>query len=73
MVPVVNGIAPEYEGIVEFAIIDVGVRGGSDLANRLNVQYLPTFVMVNGDGSVAQTIIGTMSEDDLRAALDALE
>jgi len=73
MVPVVNGTAPDYEGVVEFAVIDVGVRAGSDLANRLNVQYLPTFVMVNSDGSVAQTIIGTMSEGDLRAALEALE
>jgi len=75
MVPVVNGIRDEYQGSVDIVVVDCNSNAGSLLADRLGVQYLPTFVFVSSDGEVQEssTIIGSTTADALRAALDALK
>ncbi len=73
MAPVVDGLKKQYEGIVEFELYDVEKsKEGADLATRFGVQYVPTFVFVREDGTVANTIVGEVAESKLRAALDAL-
>lgn len=74
MVPVVDGIRDEYAGVVDIVVVDCYTDEGSLFADRLGVQYLPTFVFVNGDGEIQEsaTIIGSTTADALRAALDAL-
>ena len=75
MVPVVDGIRDEYAGVVDIVVVDCYTGEGSLFADRLGVQYLPTFVFVNGDGEVQEsaTIIGSTTAGALRAALDALQ
>jgi len=40
--------------------------------DRYPTQYIPTSVFVGADGTVADTVIGPLSEADLRTRLDAL-
>jgi thiol-disulfide isomerase/thioredoxin len=74
MAPVVDRLAKEYEGTVEFKLYDVEKdQAGSELASEFRVQYVPTFVFVNKDGTIDATIVGEAAESDLRDKLDALQ
>jgi thioredoxin 1 len=74
MAPVVDGLAEEYRGIVEIRQLDVeSDSAAAALASGFRVQYVPTFVFVNADGTTSDTIVGEVSEAKLRSALDALK
>ena len=40
--------------------------------NQFNAKYVPTFVFLNRDGSVATQKVGETTEADMKKALDAL-
>jgi thioredoxin-related protein len=47
---------------------------GNELASKFGVEYYPTFVFANADGSLSGLpIIGGVGEDVLRQRLDALQ
>lgn len=70
----VDGLKPEYEGKVEFRILNVETdMEANQLANSMGVTAVPTFVFVNSDGIQAGTIVGAMPEEKLREALDGLK
>jgi hypothetical protein len=75
MKPLVERLEKEYAGKVEFRrYVDSGDPVGDKLSLLFNVQYVPTFVFVNADGSVSgQPIVGEASEGVLRQRLDALK
>ena len=74
MKPVVDRLKQEYEGKVTFKLYNVeSDQEGQALAQQYGAQYVPTFVFVKSDGSVLETKVGETSEDDLKAALDALQ
>jgi len=74
MVPVVDRLKSEYEGVVEFRIINVETDAeGAKLATELGLQYVPSFVFFGSDGSQQDQRIGELSEEELRSALDALQ
>lgn len=74
MKPVVDGLQKEYEGKVEFRLMNVeSDQGAIALANKMGITAVPTFVFVNSNGISAGTQVGGMSEEDLRARLDALD
>lgn len=74
MAPVVDRLTDEYEGTVEIRALNVEEdASAAELASSFRVQYVPTFVFVNADGSTADTLVGEVSEDALRDALDALK
>ena len=75
MKPVVDRLAQQYKGKVEFRrYVDSGDPVGDKLSAEFNVQYVPTFVFVNADGSVSgQPIVGGVDESVLRQRLDALK
>jgi thioredoxin 1 len=73
MAPVVDRLSKEYGDKVEIKQMNVeNDNAAAALASEFRVQYVPTFVFVNTDGSVAKTIVGEVSEEDLRQALDSL-
>jgi len=73
MAPVVDRLKTEYEGIVDFTLYNVDNDSeGQDLAQTYGVQFVPTFVLVNSDGTFSQQLVGEISEDRMRQALDAL-
>lgn len=75
MKPLVERLEQEYGDKIEFRrYVDSGDPVGDELAAMFNVQYVPTFVFINADGSVSgQPIVGGVGEDILRKRLDALK
>ncbi len=74
MKPVVDRLKQQYEGKVEFKLYDVDKsQEGQELMSKFNAQYVPTFVFVNRDGSVATQKVGEIAESDLASVLDGLK
>jgi len=75
MKPLVERLKKQYAGRVEFRrYVDDVDPVGNQLAQQFNVQYVPTFVFVNKDGSVSgQPIVGGVDVSVLRQRLDALK
>jgi len=72
--PVVDRLKAEYEGIVEFRLINVDTHPeGGALMDKYGAQYVPTFVFLTKDGTVSQMIVGAQKESVLRGALDAIK
>lgn len=73
MAPVVDRLAKEYEGTIEIRKLNVETDGeAADLAASYRVQYVPTFVFLNSDGSTSDVLVGEQTEDQLKGALEAL-
>lgn len=74
MKPVVDGLKKEYEGKVEFRLLNVETDSeGVQLANELGIQYVPTFLYVNSDGVISSQVVGEQDVAQMRTALDALK
>ena len=39
----------------------------------MGVQYVPTFVFVNSNGVIAKNVVGEMTEQNMSAAVEALQ
>lgn len=74
MKPVVDGLQKQYGDKVEFRLLNVEKdASGIDLANRLGVTAVPTFVFINSDGVQASSTVGGMSEGQMAEALQKLK
>ena len=74
MKPLVEGLEKTYSSKVEFRRLNVeSDQNAIALANKLGVQYVPTFVFVNADGVVAKTTVGEMTLDALTSAVTSLK
>ena len=74
MVPVVDRLTGEYEGVVDVRALNVeNDEEAAQLASGFRVQYVPTFVFVDAEGTTVETLVGEVSEADLREALDAIK
>ncbi|MHB1017187.1 MAG: thioredoxin family protein [Coriobacteriia bacterium] len=74
MAPIVNGLKPQYEGKVAIRMYNVESSDvGMELAEEYGIQFVPSFVFVDGNGEYVNTIIGEISENGLKAELDKLE
>ena len=75
MKPLVEGLEKQYGTTIEFRRLNVD---GSDaaalsLADRVGVQYVPTFLYATKDGVVTNTIVGEQTTEQLKVGLDALK
>ncbi len=72
MEPVVDRLAGEYGGRIEFMVYkDVNARADiSKYAQRQGVRAVPTMVLVSGSGVELQRFVGGKSEADLRTAFE---
>jgi thioredoxin 1 len=68
MGPVFAGLAPEYEGKVKFAKLDVDESPG--VASALQVNSIPTFMLFKQNTLVAAGV-GAMQPPDLRTWIDS--
>ena len=74
MAPVVDRLTREYQGRVEIVRMNVETDdSAAELASGFKVQYVPTFVLLNADGTTSETLVGEVAEDALREALDSLQ
>ena len=67
--PILEGLAKEYEGKVNFA--KVNVDGNSSLAAKYGIAAIPTMLIFK-DGQPVQQIIGLKPKKELKKILDAL-
>ena len=75
MKPLVEGLQKQYGDKIEFRRLNVD---GSDaaslsLADKVGVQYVPTFVYATKDGIVTKTLVGEITTEQLKVGLDALK
>jgi hypothetical protein len=75
MKPLVERLKQSYAGKVETRVyLDSGDPVGDALASQFDVQYVPSFLFVNADGSVSGSLlVGGTDETTLRARIDALK
>lgn len=67
MGPIFAEVAPEYEGKVKFAKLDVDEN--PLVAGSLQIQSIPTFMLISGRTVYAQGV-GAMRPNDLRRWID---
>jgi len=74
MKPVVDGLEKSYGEKVEFRRLNVEKdQAAVELANSMGIQYVPTFLYVNTDGTVAGQVVGEQAEEQMKQALDKLQ
>ena len=75
MKPLVEGLEKQYGSSIEFRRLNVGGNDQASLAlaDKLGVQYVPTFVYATKDGVVSKTVVGEQTVAQLKAGLDALK
>ena len=74
MEPVVDRLRQEYAGKVDIKLMDLSGDDPSaeELAARFAVQYVPTYVFADADGTVRDQVVGETAESDMRVRLDKL-
>ena len=75
MKPVVDGLVKKYAGTYDIRIMNSssGDPEVASLAKKFGIQYVPTFVFVNTDGSVSEQIVGAVPASQLEAELAKLK
>ncbi len=74
MKPLVEGLEKEYGEEIEFRKFNVeSDQAGVQLANELGVQYVPTFLFVNTNGVISKQVVGSQTDEQMRALLDGLQ
>jgi thioredoxin-like negative regulator of GroEL len=75
MKPVVDELIKKYAGTYDIRIMN-GSSGDPEveaLANKFGIQYVPTFVFVNTDGTVSGQVVGAVPASKLEAELAKLK
>jgi thioredoxin 1 len=67
MAPIFAEVAPEFEGKVKFAKLDVDEN--PEVSSALRIQSIPTFMLISGRTVYAQGV-GAMRPNDLRKWLE---
>jgi thioredoxin 1 len=70
LAPRLDQLAAEYGNRIKF--VAVNLDQAPELARQLNVQGVPTLFFVGADGQIADTSVGLVSADVLRAKLESL-
>jgi len=67
MRPVVDGLVKQYSDRYEIRILNTSSRDPKmmSLAQTYRVQYVPTFVFVNSDGSLSKSVVGAVPASQL--------
>lgn len=75
MKPLVEGLEKQYSGTVEFRRLNVDGSDSSamSLADKLGVQYVPTFAFVTKDGNVSKTVVGEQTVEQLKAGIASIQ
>jgi hypothetical protein len=63
---------PEYEGRVAFVDAVTTEAAAAPVLERFPTQYIPTSVFVGADGEIVETVVGPLTEAELRGYLGAL-
>lgn len=69
----VDRLKKEYAGRVDVRVYVDSTEEGDPLAVAFGVEFVPTFVFINSDGTKADQHVGSIPEADLRKKMDALK
>jgi thioredoxin-like negative regulator of GroEL len=74
MRPVVDGLVKKYSGQYDIRILNTSRRDPKmmTLAQTYQIQYVPTFVFVSSDGSLAGSVVGAVPASQLERELGKL-
>jgi hypothetical protein len=74
MRPVVDGLVKKYAGTYDIKVVDLSKGDPADerLYRSFGLEYVPTFVLLNSDGSVSDKIVGARPVAELEAAFAKL-
>jgi hypothetical protein len=75
MRPVVDGLIKKHAGRYQIRVMNTSkgdARVGT-LARMYGIQYVPTFVFVNSDGSMSASVVGAVPSSRLEQELAKLE
>ena len=75
MKPLVERLEKQYGTTVEFRRLNVDGTDQASLAtaDKLGVQYVPTFVFATKDGVVSKTLVGEQTTQTLEQGIKALQ
>jgi thioredoxin-like negative regulator of GroEL len=75
MKPLVEGLEKQYGTSIEFRRLNVDGTDAAALtiADKIGVQYVPTFLYATKDGVVTSTLVGEQTTDQLKVGLDKLK
>ena len=63
---------PRYKGKIAFVDALTTNPEAAPVLRRYSAQYIPTSIFVDGDGEVAETFVGPLTEAQTRERLDSL-
>ena len=75
MKPLVEGLEKSSNGKFEVRrlLVDGSDQNANAVADKLGVQYVPTFAFVNSNGIIAKQVVGAMTADALASAVSSLK
>ncbi|MBP6210434.1 MAG: hypothetical protein KA473_13450 [Anaerolineales bacterium] len=71
MAPMVHGLEAEYFGKVTFTYLDADDPNTDAFQRTLGFYYQPELYILDGNGNVLEKMIGFVTEDQLRSAIDS--
>ena len=71
MMETVDAVYPEYKDKIALVDVDVYDPINQQLLQRTRVSYIPTQIFIDSSGE-GKVMVGAMSPDDLRSALNDL-
>jgi protein-disulfide isomerase-like protein with CxxC motif len=72
MVPIVNGLAAEFEGKMSVIQLNAAVEANEKLQNQWGLRGHPTFALIDANDNVVQLLFGPQPEAVLREAMEPL-
>lgn len=74
MRPVVDGLVRKYAGRYDIRVMNTSNDAEAQrLAQEMQIEYVPTFIFVNADGSRSGSIVGAVPAEQIEAELAKLE
>lgn len=75
MRPVVDGLIKQYAGRYDIKVVNLSQNKEADVAlyQSFGLQYVPTFVFLNADGTRSGTIVGAASVQEIQTELAKLK
>jgi len=62
MKPIVHGLEAKYEDQIGFIYLNVDNAQTEELKKALEFQYMPYFVLLDGDGNIVRQWAGSVTE-----------
>lgn len=71
MAPIVHGLEAEYSDQINFVYLDIDDPANDEIKRALGYRVQPHFYLLDGNGEIIQQWVGSLSEEDFKAAFDA--